>query len=132
MWTPEYFLRYVELPLKVDGVTIPNNDGTFDIYINALHTEPHQKESLEHELRHIRRDHFYDDCRSVASMEQEARGEKPPAAENVPAIKEEKRLPDVMMQCPPGMIPLFYSLDSFTHYLRAYCDQLRREGHLPQ
>ena len=45
MWTPEYFVRYVELPLKVDGVTIPNNDGTFDIYINALHTEPHQKES---------------------------------------------------------------------------------------
>ena len=87
---------------------------------------------LEHELRHIRRDHFYDDRRSVASMEQEARGEKPPAAENVPAIKEEKRLPDVMTQCPPGMIPLFHSLDSFTHYLRAYCDQLRREGHLPQ
>ena len=39
MWTPEYFVRYVELPLKVDGVTVPNDDGTFDIYINVLHPE---------------------------------------------------------------------------------------------
>ena len=119
MWTPEYFVRYVELPLKVDGVTIPNNDGTFDIYINALHTEPHQKESLEHELRHIRRDHFYDDCRSVASMEQEARGEKPPAAENVPAIKEEKRLPDCLSRrinwCLNGSAANYLSLRASAH-----------------
>ena len=37
-----------------------------------------------------------------------------------------------MRKCAPGMIQLFHSLDSFTHYLRAYCDKLRREGHLPQ
>lgn len=115
MWTPEYFVRYVELPLKVDGVTIPNDDGTFDIYINALHTEPHQEESLEHELRHIRRDHFYDDCRSVVSMEQEARGEGPSAAENNAQLeerpKEEKRSSDVITRYPPGTIPLFRLLD---------------------
>lgn len=75
MWTPEYFVRYVELPLKVDGVTIPNDDNTFDIYINALHSEQRRKECLQHELRHILRDHFYTE-KPVAVCEVEAGGKK--------------------------------------------------------
>lgn len=72
MWTPEYFVRYIDLPLKVDGVTIPNDDGTFDIYINARHSDEHQAESLAHELWHITHDHFYSE-QPVADCEQDAK-----------------------------------------------------------
>ena len=72
MWTPEYNVRYIDLPCRVDGVTIPNDDGTFDIYINARHNAEHQAESLTHELQHIMRNHFYDDIRPVTQLETEA------------------------------------------------------------
>lgn len=72
MWTPEYFVRYVELPLKVDGVTVPNDDGTFDIYINVLHPEAHQRECLEHEVWHITHDHFYNE-QPVSDCERDAK-----------------------------------------------------------
>ena len=32
----DYYLRLVDLPRSVEGVSVPNNDGSFDIYINAL------------------------------------------------------------------------------------------------
>lgn len=42
MWTPVYYVRLAPLPLSVDGVTLPNNDGSFDIYLNSRH--PKQKQ----------------------------------------------------------------------------------------
>lgn len=53
-------VRMVELPSSVRAVTIPNDDTTFDVYINAVLPEELQIKALEHELEHIRRDHFYD------------------------------------------------------------------------
>lgn len=50
MWTTDYYVRYISLPLSVDGVTVPNNDGTFDIYLNVNHSEVTQKRKLEHEI----------------------------------------------------------------------------------
>lgn len=55
------FVRMVNLPESVRAVTLPNDDGTFDIYINAILPELLQNRALEHELRHIRLDHFYND-----------------------------------------------------------------------
>lgn len=72
MWTPDYFVRYADLPLSVEGVTVPNTDGTFDIYINALLPEDQQAETLAHELEHIRKDHFYNDIAPVQAIEAEA------------------------------------------------------------
>lgn len=73
MWTPEYFVRLVELPICVDGATVPNDDGTFDIYINALLPEAKRKAKLQHEIEHIRKDHFYIE-KSVGLCEAEANG----------------------------------------------------------
>jgi len=42
-------------------VVLPNDDGTFDIYINEILPEEIQNKALEHELEHIRRDHLYND-----------------------------------------------------------------------
>ena len=53
------YVRLVSLPAKVEGVTLPNDDGTFDIYINSRLSPARQQETLEHELRHIRHEHFY-------------------------------------------------------------------------
>ena len=55
------FVRTVVLPEAVRAVVLPNDDGTFDIYINEHLPRELQQKALEHELIHIRRDHFYND-----------------------------------------------------------------------
>ena len=72
MWTPDYFVRLVELPRTVNGVTLPNDDGTFDIYLNSFLTEDEQKTALEHEIEHIIQDHFYNDVKPIRQIEAEA------------------------------------------------------------
>ena len=79
MWTPDYFVRLVELPRTVNGVTLPNDDGTFDIYLNSLLTEDEQKAALEHEVEHIIQDHFYNDVKPLRQIEAEA--DKKPVVE---------------------------------------------------
>ena len=79
MWTPDYFVRTVEFPRTVNGVTLPNDDGTFDIYLNAALTEDEQKTALEHEIEHIIQDHFYNDVKPLRQIEAEA--DKKPVVE---------------------------------------------------
>lgn len=55
------FVRMITLPETVPAVVLPNDDGTFDIYINAILPDEVQNKALEHELEHIRRDHLYND-----------------------------------------------------------------------
>ena len=57
----DVFIRYLELPHCVHAVTIPNDDGTFDVYVNSLVCPQKQKNAVTHELRHIKRNHFYDE-----------------------------------------------------------------------
>ena len=64
MRIPDHYVRVVELPAAVRGVTVPNDDGTFSVYINALYDDESQRETLEHELEHLARDHFYADTPS--------------------------------------------------------------------
>ena len=78
MWTPVYYVRLAPLPLSVDGVTLPNNDGSFDIYLNSRHPKQKQDETLTHELNHIQQDHFYNDIKGIRTIEQEADGVSSP------------------------------------------------------
>ena len=55
------FIRPLALPHAVRAVTLPNEDGTFDIYINSNLPEELRQKALEHELKHIRKDHFYNE-----------------------------------------------------------------------
>ena len=71
----EYCVRRVRLPRAVRAVTLPNEDATFDIYINEELPDEWQEQALVHELEHIRRSHFYDD-RPVAVNEREANGKR--------------------------------------------------------
>ena len=101
------YVRLVPLPVKVEGVTLPNDDGSFDIYINARLSPARQQETLEHELRHIRRDHFYLDM-PVSRMERQADGG---------ALNE-------VLHPPAGMIPCFESEASLARWLDTLCAQL--------
>lgn len=73
MWTPDCFVRLVALPASIDGTVVPNDDGSFDIYLNSRNPEEKRRRWLEHELEHIRRDHFYREA-PVAELESEAEG----------------------------------------------------------
>lgn len=54
------FVRYIHgLPLAAKGITTPNPDGTFSVYINADLPDCIQKEVYDHELYHIEHDHLY-------------------------------------------------------------------------
>ena len=84
MRIPDYYVRFVDFPPTVLGATLPNDDGTFSVYINARLGDDARRETLRHELEHMARDHFYRDA-PIAAQEAEARGETvsavPPAPE---------------------------------------------------
>ena len=101
------YVRLVSLPVKVEGVTLPNDDGSFDIYINSRLSPLRQQETLEHELRHIRHGHFYLDM-PIDRMERQADGE---------AL-------NVVLHPPAGMIPCFDSEEALARWLGALCTQL--------
>lgn len=53
-------VRYYPLEYHVEGVTLPNDDNTYDIYINSLICKEKQDAALKHELEHIAQNHLYD------------------------------------------------------------------------
>ena len=55
------FVRRLTLPSTVHAVTVPNDDGSFDIYINKNSPDEVQDHALEHEYQHIIQDHFYNE-----------------------------------------------------------------------
>lgn len=63
--------RLYNLPLTVRGVTTPNPDGTFSVYINAALPPEVQEAALQHEVYHIEHDHMYN-LDPVAVNEREA------------------------------------------------------------
>lgn len=66
------YVREICLPRHINAVTSPNDDGTFDIYINTALSPCEQRAALEHELNHIEKNHFYDDVAEIQSIEAEA------------------------------------------------------------
>lgn len=65
------YIRFLAMPLHVEGCVTPNEDGSFDIYLNSNLTEQQRLRALDHELAHIKKDHLYDVC-PVWMNEQEA------------------------------------------------------------
>jgi hypothetical protein len=59
MWKPDCFARKATLPWSIKAVVIPNNDATFDVYLNDTLTQEEQENALVHEIEHIKQDHFY-------------------------------------------------------------------------
>lgn len=68
---PQVFVRTIPLPYTVHGLVTPNDDGTYNIYLNENLPEEARRRYLPHELAHISGDHLYDD-RPVEELEREA------------------------------------------------------------
>ena len=60
-------VRYAQLPVRVKGVTLPSNDGYYNVYINSTYSYEMQQEILRHELRHIGNSDFdnFDDIKVI-------------------------------------------------------------------
>ena len=102
----EYYVRLVSLPRTVEGVSVPNDDGSFDIYINSRLSPQQREETLEHELRHLKQEHFYLDL-PLSCMERQADGEPL----------------NVVLHPPQGKVPCFYSESALAHWLRTVSAQ---------
>ena len=55
----DYFIRYMKLPPKIWAFIMPNDDGTFSIYLDPRRSREQQIEDYLHELKHILDDDFY-------------------------------------------------------------------------
>ncbi len=66
------FVRIIPLPRRVGAVVLPNDDGTYDVYISSHLDQKQREQKLAHELRHVAGEHFYRDI-DVTLAEAEAR-----------------------------------------------------------
>ena len=64
----EYCIRYIDLPLTTKGMTVEDQNGFFNIYINQNLSVDMQQEAIAHELRHIQRNDF-DNKKSLQDAE---------------------------------------------------------------
>lgn len=56
----DIFIRGIEMPLTVRGVTVLDDEGNYNVYINILLSYETQKSAAKHEIMHIKKEHFYD------------------------------------------------------------------------
>ena len=55
----DYFVRYKVMPRGIYAYGLPNDDGTFSIYLDPRRSHDQQLADYRHELRHIANDDFY-------------------------------------------------------------------------
>ena len=54
----EIYVRLLALPMTIRGVTVTDDEGDYNIYINSSLTPDQQKLVLKHEMTHIERNDF--------------------------------------------------------------------------
>ena len=64
-------LRLAPLPPRVNAVTVVDANGDFNIYVNENLSLEARRSAYDHELEHIRREHFFTDI-PVEECEREA------------------------------------------------------------
>lgn len=64
----EYCIRYIDLPATTKGMTVQDEDGFYNIYINATLSVDAQMKAIQHELRHVQRGDF-DNKKSLLEAE---------------------------------------------------------------
>ncbi len=82
----DYFVRLIDLPGSVGGACNPNEDGTFNIYLNARYATDRDRmvDDFLHEWEHLENDDLFGD-KEIA------------AVENRPAPEKVEKIPDVVM-----------------------------------
>ena len=54
-------IRKIELPIGVDGITVLDENGDYNVYLNDRLSYDAQAEAFLHEVEHIKQGHFYTD-----------------------------------------------------------------------
>lgn len=67
----DIIVRVTDLPCSVRGMTSPDANGDYNIYLNARLNFETQQKTYNHELKHIKMNHF-ESFKSVAECEREA------------------------------------------------------------
>lgn len=140
----DYYIYFMDFPhMGVPGVIAANSDGTVNIYINTLYTQERQDRAIRHELRHLVKNHFWCDTKTIEEKELEADTEDNEVifapnyafVEYIPATTETRSLrplpplPDVFFDAPPpGKIAYFDSLDAMKRYMVAMVRQRRAQS----
>lgn len=52
-------IYFLDMPCKIGATVILEYDGTYSVYLNSRLTFERQKQSLIHEIRHIKNDDFF-------------------------------------------------------------------------
>ena len=74
----DVYIRSIKMPVKVKGFTVLDNDGSFCVYVNSLISESEQRAAADHELRHIKKQHFYNNKPVVYNeLDNERRAKSP-------------------------------------------------------
>ena len=86
----DYFVRLVDLPGSVGGAVNPNEDGTYNLYVNARFSTDRERivDEFLHEWEHLENDDLYGD-KEIAAVE-----DWPTPITPAP---EKDSLPDVVM-----------------------------------
>lgn len=56
----DIYIRGINLPFRVNGVTVVDSDGNYNVYVNNQLGHNAQLKTFQHELNHIKRKHFED------------------------------------------------------------------------
>lgn len=67
-------IRIIDMPLSLRGATVKDENGDYNMYLNARLSDEERVKAYRHEIEHIRLGHFYDE-RPVAIKEAEAEKE---------------------------------------------------------
>ena len=67
----DIFIRYVRLPASIRAYTLTDHNDDYNIYVNSALNSIQRERAIEHEIRHIKGDHFYRNS-DVATDEKEA------------------------------------------------------------
>ena len=68
----DFFVRLIVFPTcTCGGMVMPNDDGTFSVYINARTSADQQRRAYRHEVSHIEHDDFYR-AAPISQIEEEA------------------------------------------------------------
>lgn len=71
MYDSDFFVRLIPLPRGSEALVLPNDDMTYDVYVNSNLCPDKQREALDHEIKHIKKDHFHSN-KSIRQVEAEA------------------------------------------------------------
>ena len=63
--------RKIDLPGKINAITVVDENGDYNVYVNSRLSVIEQKNAFSHEKRHITKCHFY--CnKNIIACEREA------------------------------------------------------------